>query len=145
MSMYSTNGVQRSINIQQTLAGDTVAIQVSEPNASQFGWTTNDLKGVKDLGTWVNAAMESAISAAANAQYVQESVEYVQNQTNIIEAELVEANSINGLSQALNNDFNTKYAAINLRLDDFNNKYADFLLKYADFIEKYDIWKSENP
>lgn len=79
MAMYSSNGVQYSINVQKTLAssGEGAVIEARTPNASQFGWTDNDLSGVKDLAVWVNTAQEAATSAQANADYLEASVTFI--------------------------------------------------------------------
>lgn len=79
MAMYSTNGVQYAIDVQKTLAssGEGAVIEVRTPNASQFGWTDNDLSGVKDLAVWVNTAQEAATSARADADYLEASVKFI--------------------------------------------------------------------
>lgn len=145
MSIYSTNGVRRSVNISATLASDGMEAitQVSTPNVSQFGWTTQDLKSVKDLVKWVNAAMDAAVSAQTNADYVAESVSYVQNQTAQTDANLVHSDQLLGSSTALYNDFIVKIDPFNNNFNLFTTQYADFLSKYADFVVKWQQWYDE--
>ncbi len=90
MALYSANGVRRTVGALAPLALEDEAVigSTSTPNVSQFGWTSQDLRSVKDLLRFVDAAMEAAESAQENADYVAGSVQYVQDQSKFIDNEI---------------------------------------------------------
>lgn len=144
MSFYSANGVKRVFDVQAALDGDPDIVRVREANVSQFGWTTNDLKSVKDLVTWVAVAIEAAETAQANAKYVEDSVAYVAERSGEVDNSVNAANTMLASVTSLYNDFIPKYNTFNTNYADFVSKYNDFIVKYNDFIEKFNIWAAEN-
>lgn len=123
--MYSSNGVRRVL--RATNPEDSVLVATaSTPNTSQFGWTSNDLTSVKDLAQWVSEAQNAAESASANAQYSSEVLVHVQDQANIIDAQMI--------------DLDTRITEFNETYTVFLTQYSDFLVKYEDFINKYNEW-----
>lgn len=140
--MYSANGVVRTLSATDPSTAQIV-VAAGTPNASQFGWTSNDLTNVKDLAQWVSEAQNAAESASTNAQYTADVLTYVQAQVGHIDAALIDVNTIQTQLQAMLtatdakiSDFNTKYSA-------FQTGYADFLVKYADFAYKWQMWYDE--
>lgn len=149
MALYSSNGVRRVLRVNPMATDPNSAVMITEaslPNAGQFGWTSRDLSGVKDLAVWVSEAQEAAESAQEQAVFAAESLKYIQAQVAVIDKQVTETNTqITTLSGMITNTqkvidgFTTQYT-------DFGVKYADFLIKYKDFIDKYAEWKrSEFP
>ncbi|QQK87890.1 hypothetical protein pSalSNUABM01_021 [Salmonella phage pSal-SNUABM-01] len=142
--MYSSNGVIRALSATNP---DTAQIVVAAgtPNASQFGWTSNDLTNVKDLAQWVSEAQNAAESASTNAQYTADVLTYVQAQVGHIDGALIDVNTIQTQLQAMQADLASKIADFNPKYATFQTNYADFLVKYADFAWKWQQWRDENP
>ncbi len=143
--MYSSNGVVRTLSATNP---DTAQIVVAAgtPNASQFGWTSNDLTNVKDLAQWVSEAQNAAESASTNAQYTADVLTYVQAQVGHIDGALIDVNTIQTQLQTMISNLNSKIDDFNPKYATFQTNYADFLVKYSDFITKWEYWFNEtNP
>lgn len=142
--MYSSNGVIRTLSATNP---DTAQIVVAAgtPNASQFGWTSNDLTNVKDLAQWVSEAQNAAESASTNAQYTADVLTYVQAQVGHIDGALIDVNTIQTQLQAMLAATDAKIADFNIKYGNFQTGYADFLIKYSDFLAKWQEWKDAQP
>lgn len=111
---YSANGQSRSVVIDST--GALIA-QTIQPNVSNFGWTSNDLKSVTDLTVWVDTAQNAAQSASDNAGYVEQIVVDIQNLAQEVDGKLTEAEVMStNLSQYVTDtkaDMDAKVASVN--------------------------------
>lgn len=106
MALYSANGVKRTIDIQATLnSEDALILKTELPNASPFGWTSADLSSVKDLATWVDAAMKAATSAEENSKYIEASVAYFDASKADIDDKLGKATAQYNQMDSLNKEY----------------------------------------
>lgn len=80
---------------------DSAILDNGQPNVGLFGWTTNDLTSVKDIITYVDAALKAAESAQANADTVAASLGRMEElnvqYTNVIARIDAQAHAIDGM------------------------------------------------
>lgn len=96
-------------------AADIVA--GGQPNVGLFSWTTNDLTGVKDIVTYVKAALAAAESAQASAYQAMATKDNVEELSHQYEAIVIQIDNqykqIVDLANTINVDVNQISAYVN--------------------------------
>lgn len=107
---------------------------LGQPNVGLFGWTTNDLTSVKDIITYVNTALQAAESAQANAKYVADSLDRMEELNTQYQNVLNQINSMYVEMQAINENVNTASNNV-IAYADETKGYRDATKSYHDEVK----------
>lgn len=110
-----------------------------QPNVGLFSWTTNDLTGIKDIITYVKAALaaaERAEAAAEQALITKDHVDEVANQyAAIVQRIDVQYAEIVKLAETINVDVN--------QISEYVNQAKDIQVAVQQQYEQISAWRSQ--
>lgn len=110
-----------------------------QPNVGLFSWTSNDLTGIKDIITYVKAALEAANRAEAAADQANITKDHVDEVANRYEAIVqridVQYAEIVKLAETINVDVN--------QISEYVNQAKDIQVAVQQQYEQIDTWRGE--
>lgn len=111
-----------------------------QPNVGLFSWTSNDMTSVKDIVTYVQAAMAAAEAAQAAASVAEDAKNEVNNTKASYDLIINTINQQYIDMTELSNQMSQDVASLNVLVGDVNNVKTSVDISYAQM----SIWNQEN-